>query len=61
MCEPKELKQRVDEGNFEMFRLAGSRIYIQKDLLSPGLIEFTIPGEGAFSLELVRAAPHHPP
>jgi hypothetical protein len=61
MCEPKDLKQRVDAGNFELFPLAGLKIYIQKDLVSPGVIEFSIPDEGAFSAELVRAAPPHPP
>jgi len=56
MCAPHELKQRVDPSDFERFELGGSVFYIQKELLSEGVIEFTIPGEGGFSIAVKRSS-----
>lgn len=50
MCAPHELKQRVDPSDFERFELGESVFFIQKELLSDGIIEFAIPGEGEFSI-----------
>ena len=54
MSGPHDLKQRVDPSNFERFEVAGSVLHIQKELLSEGIIEFTIPGEGGFSIAVKR-------
>jgi hypothetical protein len=56
MCEPKELKQRIDPSDFERFELGETTLYIQTELLSAGVIEFTIPGEGQFSIAMKRGA-----
>jgi hypothetical protein len=50
MSEPENLKQRVDPGNFQKFLYRGLDIYIQKDMLSDGEIDFTIPDEGGFTI-----------
>jgi hypothetical protein len=56
MCEPKELKQRIDPSDFERFELGETTLYIQTELLSAVVIEFTIPGEGQFSIAMKRGA-----
>ncbi len=54
MCGPSDLKQRVDPSDFERFELGGAVLYVQRELLSEGIIEFSIPGEGEFSITVKR-------
>jgi hypothetical protein len=56
MCGPSDLKQRVDPSGFERFELGGAVLYVQRELLSEGVIEFSIPGEGTFSIAVKRRA-----
>jgi len=55
MCAPHELKQRVDPSDFERFDRDRTTIHIQRELLSEGVIGFTIPGEGEFSIAVKRS------
>ncbi len=54
MCGPSDLKQRVDPSDFERFEIGEAVLYVQRELLSEGVIEFSIPGEGAFSIAVNR-------
>jgi len=56
MCAPSDLKQRVDHSDFERFEIGGALIHVQRALLSDGIIEFSIPGEGTFSIRVERRA-----
>ena len=56
MCAPSDLKQRVDPSDFERFELGACTLYIQSELLSEGVIEFSIPEKGGFSIIVKRRA-----
>ena len=54
MCQPHELKQRIDPSEFERYELEEALLHVQKELLTEGILEFTIPGKGKFSLSVRR-------
>lgn len=56
MCGPSDLKQRIDPSGFERFELGEVVLYVQGELLSEGIIEFSIPGEGTFSITVNRGS-----
>jgi hypothetical protein len=56
MCAPSDLKQRIDPSDFERFELGTGTLYIQRELLSEGVIEFSIPEKGGFSITVKRGA-----
>jgi len=56
MCAPSDLQQRIDPSDFNRFELDSAVIHIQRRLLSEGVIEFSIPEKGGFSIAVRRGA-----
>lgn len=52
MCGPEDITERIEPGSFEKFRAGGIDVYVERKLLTPGEVAFTIQNSGEFALRV---------
>jgi len=52
MCGPEDITESIVPGSFERLSAGGATVYVERKLLTPGEVAFTIQPYGEFALRV---------